>query len=229
MDEEYKEGLIEEYLSSDGEKRELIAKLQNDFNKLLPLVGGGIITLITSNPAFIAVAPLITTAVEMAIDTKDLIALLKDDGSYKLPARKNVSKILYFRDLKRIPNFNKCKNLFEESLMQIQLTYNLESSINSQEIHIILMEINRIIKEKQFELEREKIFEEYLKRTLASMINNGSNTIDYNTFIAGLEHLKDMKLVNNKELDTLVNRIENKIREIKHPKNDYNHLNNIRR
>ena len=209
MNEEYKEGLIEEYLSSDGEKRELIAKLQNDFNKLLPLVGGGIITLITSNPAFIAVAPLITTAVEMAIDTKDLIALLKDDGSYKLPVRKNVSKILYFRDLKRIPNFNKCKNLFEESLMQIQLTYNLESSINSQEIHIILMEINRIIKEKQFELEREKIFEEYLKRTLASMINNGSNIIDYNTFIAGLEHLKDMKLVNNKELDTLVNRIEN--------------------
>ena len=222
MNEEYKEGLIEEYLSSDGEKRELIAKLQNDFNKLLPLVGGGIITLITSNPAFIAVAPLITTAVEMAIDTKDLIALLKDDGSYKLPVRKNVSKILYFRDLKRIPNFNKCKNLFEESLMQIQLTYNLESSINSQEIHIILMEINRIIKEKQFELEREKIFEEYLKRTLASMINNGSNIIDYNTFIAGLEHLKDMKLVNNKELDTLVNRIENKIREIKHHKNDYN-------
>ena len=222
MNEEYKEGLIEEYLSSDGEKRELIAKLQNDFNKLLPLVGGGIITLITSNPAFIAVAPLITTAVEMAIDTKDLIALLKDDGSYKLPVRKNVSKILYFRDLKRIPNFNKCKNLFEESLMQIQLTYNLESSINSQEIHIILMEINRIIKEKQFELEREKIFEEYLKRTLASMINNGSNIIDYNTFIAGLEHLKDMKLVNNKELDTLVNRIENKIREIKQHKNDYN-------
>jgi len=217
MTEEYKEGLIEEYLSSDGEKRELIAKLQNDFNKLLPLVGGGIITLITSNPAFIAIAPLITTTVEMAIDTKDLIALLKDDGSYKLPVRKNVSKILYFRDLKRIPNFNKCKNLFEESLMQIQLTYNLESSINSQEIHIILMEINRIIKEKQFELEREKIFEEYLKRTLASMINNGSNIIDYNTFIAGLEHLKDMKLVNNKELDTLVNRIENKIREIKHP------------
>jgi len=217
MTEEYKEGLIEEYLSSDGEKRELIAKLQNGFNKLLPLVGGGIITLITSNPAFIAIAPLITTTVEMAIDTKDLIALLKDDGSYKLPVRKNVSKILYFRDLKRIPNFNKCKNLFEESLMQIQLTYNLESSINSQEIHIILMEINRIIKEKQFELEREKIFEEYLKRTLASMINNGSNIIDYNTFIAGLEHLKDMKLVNNKELDTLVNRIENKIREIKHP------------
>lgn len=217
MTEEYKEGLIEEYLSSDGEKRELIAKLQNDFNKLLPLVGGGIITLITSNPAFIAIAPLITTTVEMAIDTKDLMALLKDDGSYKLPVRKNVSKILYFRDLKRIPNFNKCKNLFEESLMQIQLTYNLESSINSQEIHIILMEINRIIKEKQFELEREKIFEEYLKRTLASMINNGSNIIDYNTFIAGLEHLKDMKLVNNKELDTLVNRIENKIREIKHP------------
>lgn len=218
MNEEYNEGLIEEYLSSDGEKRELIAKLQNDFNKLLPLVGGGVITLITSNPAFIAIAPLITTAVEMAIDTKDLIALLKDDGSYKLPVRKNVPKILYFRDLKRIPNFNKCKNLFEESLMQIQLTYNLEASINSQEIHIILMEINRIIKEKQFELEREKIFEEYLKRTLASMINNGSNIIDYNTFIAGLEHLKDMKLVNNKELDTLVNRIENKIREIKHSK-----------
>lgn len=205
MNNDQEKNYLNDYLLREGNKKDLLIKIQKLVRKLPPILGGTIATYITSNPVFIGIGSILILLGELGIDTKELILLLNDEDVYKVPKRKKYSKkVINLNDRRNIVSLKSYFPYFYNDLFNTMELYDLILDISIEEIKLILKEIDLLIIKKGYEVERTNIFEEYYKRMLANAINNGENRIDYYNFMDALKYLKDMNLCDKKELDLLI-------------------------
>ena len=196
--------LLKDYLDEDVNVSCIIDDMKNWARKLPPLVAGTALSVVLSNPTFIGVGGIILILQELGIDTYNLIKINKS-SNIDVPLLTEVNN---YKNKKGL--YNNDTACLERILYEIDMTvmvYDMELVIKDEELKIIINNIMNMIKEKGYDNLKYSILCYYYKKSIANVISNDENQVDYYSFMNGINYLIDIKTITKKDIEVLVKRI----------------------